>query len=151
MSIESCSLKLRILTLVITTADLINERATRTMSISHALAAPVTIFTTYVFIGGFVIATLRNCTSSKFLQIYALVACMSMQACLSIVVFTDLKINNIVTNNAALILNGVLPMLVILPILADLILIMFQNREQIIQHTIPGASGQVSHTDIYDT
>jgi hypothetical protein len=127
MSVERCSLKLRFFTLVVNTADLINERATPTLGISHAIISPVAIFTTYIFIGILVVGAMRQQFASYFLEIYAIISCCALHTYLSIVVFSKLAANAD-EKHSALFLNGVLPMLIIFILLADLIVILFSNR-----------------------
>lgn len=140
MSAENCSLKLRFLILVINTANLINERATPSFGISHALTAPTTFFTTYIFIGVFVFGALRKHYASWFLQIYALVACCSIQISLSFVVFNELKATTISQHHASFVLNGVLPMINAVLLLVDLTGIIFSNRQEIGPPSIPTTS-----------
>ncbi|CAH0729403.1 unnamed protein product, partial [Brenthis ino] len=142
MSAKDCSIKLRVLILVVNTANLINERATLTLGISHALIGPTAIFTTYVFIGIFVIGAIRCHYASCFLQIYALVACCSVEMCLAFIVFTELKtITLLAKQNGALVLDGVLPMICALLLLVDLTGIIFSNRPEIAPPTSTPHSG----------
>lgn len=129
MTADRCSLKLRFLTLVINTGDLINERATLTLSISHAIFAPIALFTTYIMIGTYLISGMRGRRRfqvSNFLQVYGLVTCSALHGALSITVFKELRKYAATT---AFVLNGVLPMLTILLLLADLVVVMFADRQ----------------------
>lgn len=126
MSSQRCSLKLRFLALVINTGDLINERATYTFTVSHALVAPAALITTYVMIGTFVICGMRGYYASKFLQVYGLVTCCSLQGSLALMVFRELRTH---TATTAIVLNGLLPMFTILLLLSDLVVVMFSNRD----------------------
>lgn len=138
------SLKFLVLALVVNTANLINTRATRTLSISHAVLAPITFITTYVFLGILVIGAYRQRYASDFLQIYSLVSCCSLHTALSILVFNDLKnTDNLGTDgDVERILNAVLPMFTIVLLVADLTVILFSNRNDM---TIPSARS--SRTD----
>lgn len=128
MSAKDCSVKLRILILVVNTANLINERSTPTIGISHALIGPTAIFTTYIFICSFVCAGIRYHYASLFLQIYGLIACVSVQIWLSFIVFNGLKTTTLAKQNAALVLDGVLPMICALLLLVNLTEVLFSNR-----------------------
>lgn len=130
MSAKNCSVKLRILILVVNTANFINERATTTIGINHALIGPTAIFTTYIFITSFVCAAIRYHYASLFIQIYALVACCSAQIWLSFIVFKGLKTSPMVKQNASLVLDGVLPMICALLLLVDLTEVLFSNRTE---------------------
>lgn len=143
MSFGNCSCRLRFLALVVTTGDLINERATGSLGITHALVAPVTIFTTYFFFIVFIINDCRQGYASRFLQIYAIISCVLLQISLSMVVFQELK--NITahhrdTGNTAYVLNGVLPMFTILILLSDLVITIFSKR-----HTPPSRPPTPTH------
>lgn len=131
MNIQGCSIKLRTFILVINTADLINELATPSLGMSHALTAPTTLFTTYIFIGIFVICAIYKHYASWFLQLYALVACCFVQISLSLVVFKGLKTNEKSKYHAAFVLDGILPMINGLLLVVDLIGLIFSNREDI--------------------
>lgn len=126
MSSQRCSLKLRFLALVINTGDLINERATFTYTVSHALIAPAALITTYVMIGTFVISGMRGYQASKFLQVYGLMACCSLQGSLALLVFKEFQSYTVTTEN---ILNGLLPLFTILLLLSDLVVVMFASRD----------------------
>ncbi|CAH0625311.1 unnamed protein product [Chrysodeixis includens] len=125
MSSQRCSLKLRFLALVINTGDLINERATHTFTVSHALIAPAALITTYVMIGTFVICGMKGNYATKFLQVYGLVTCCALQGALALLVFRELSQYTVTTET---VLNGLLPMLTILLLLSDLVVVMFSSR-----------------------
>lgn len=122
------SAKLRIFTLVITTANLINERTTRSLGMTHSILAPIALFTTFIFIGVMLICAARKKYASLFLQVYALISCSCLHTYLSIVVFKELRANPTHDRQAAMVLNGVLPMLIIFTLLADLIVTLFSSR-----------------------
>lgn len=149
MSTDHCSLRLRVLTLVTNTADLINERTTPTLSISHALVAPIALFTTYVFLIIMVIGATRRQKASYFIQIYAIVTCTSMQTTLSIIVFRDLKANPAMKSKVGLILNSVLPMITIMLLIGDLIVILFSSRDNISAPPMPTDSRNSSHSELH--
>lgn len=148
MSIDHCSLKLRILTLVTNTADLINERTTPTLSISHAVVAPIAIFTTYIFLGIILIGMSQRHKASNFIQIYAIISCTSMHTTLSIIIFKDLRSNPPMKTEVGLILNGVLPMISIILLIADLIVILFSSRDNISAPAMPTDSRTPSHLEL---
>lgn len=127
-STDQCSMKLKVLCLVTNTANLINERTTPTISISYAVVSPIALFTTYIFLGILVLGATQSKRASSFLQIYAIVSCVSIHTTLSIIVFRDLK-HSENQMEVAHILNGVLPMLTIVLLIADLIVILFSTRE----------------------
>lgn len=148
MGEDNCSLRLRFLTIVITTADMINERATPTLSISQALIAPVAIFTTFVLLGVFIIGELKQKNPSHFMEIFGLVSCTSIQSYLSITVFQDMTNSTDPSQSGSLILNGILPMLTLIPLLADLVVTIFSGREQFMLSAISEPSHQTSHTEM---
>lgn len=136
MGAEGLHCKLRFLALVVNTGNLINERATTTNGINHATVAPIAIFTTYFFFSIFIISDCCHRYSSKFIQIYALISCVTLHITLSIVVFMELRrlqiegttVNSITNSGQAL--NGVLPMFTTLLLLADLTVMIFANRQE---------------------
>lgn len=128
---EGYSIKLRVFVLVINTANFINVRATPSLGITHSLVTPVTLFTTYSLLGIMVIASARQHFASSFLQMYALVACCSVQLSLSFVVFRALKQSEVSKQQVALVLQGVLPMISVVILLIDLTGVIFSNREEL--------------------
>lgn len=148
MNTERCSLKLRVFTLVVNTADFINERATPTLGMSHALIAPIAIFTTYIFLGIFVIGGLKQQHASWFLQIYALLVCSSIEISLSFTVFKHLKTVESYKKNAAMILNGILPMIIAIILFGDLIAVTFSVRPVILPPSIISSARTESPPEI---
>lgn len=130
MSVQDCSAKLRFFALVVNTANLINERTTPTMGITHALLAPITIFTTYIFLIIFICGSFRNQYASRFLQTYAIMACCALECSLSILVFKELSKIGITNKHTALVLDGVLPIIIALILISDLIMNMLSDREE---------------------
>lgn len=128
MSVEHCTTKLRFFTLVVNTADLINVETNPTLGISHALVAPVSIFTIYIFYVSFVIGGIKGKYASLLLQIYALITCSALEIFLSILVFQELMQFEQVNRNSSLVLNGVLPTIISLLLLSDLVVTLFSCR-----------------------
>lgn len=131
MSAENqCSPKLRVLALVVITANVINERATPSLGISHAIVCPLAIFTAIFFYGIMLLGSFRESYASYFLEIYALIAISITHIILSIVVFQELGRITTADQNYTPphVLNGVLPMFVILITLGDLIVVCFTHR-----------------------
>lgn len=128
MGVEHCTTKLRFFTLVVNTADFINVETNPILGVSHALVAPVSIFTIYIFYVPFVIGGIRGKQASLLLQIYALVTCSALEISLSILVFNELMQYEKVNKNSGLVLNGVLPAIISLLLLSDLVVTLFSNR-----------------------
>lgn len=128
MSVDHCTTKLRFFTLVVNTADLINLQTNPTLKVSHALVAPVAIFTIYIFHASFVIGGIRGKYASLLLQIYALVTCCALEIFLSILVFNELMEYEIVKRHSGLVLNGVLPTIISLLLISDLVVTLFSSR-----------------------
>lgn len=145
-NISRFSLKFRFLALVVNTADLINERTTPTLGVSHAILAPVTLTTTYIFMSVITLGACQRRYASDFLLIYSLVSCCSLQISLSIMVFNDLKnsISPVTDRDVGLVLNGVLPIFITILLIADLIVILFTKRDDDL--TLPSVGG--SQTDL---
>lgn len=148
MSVEGCSLKLRILTLVVNTGNLINERATPSLGMSHALIAPIAIMATYIVVTIFVIGSFRKKFASWFFHVYTLVACCVVQISLSYTVFKELKSSGFADKHPALALNGVLPMINTVLLIVDLILITLSSRNEILPSPSLQNSGQVSRLEV---
>ncbi|VVC96723.1 unnamed protein product [Leptidea sinapis] len=129
MSVADGSFKIKVLTLVVNTANLINERATPNMGMAHALIAPVAIMLTYFVLTVFVMGAIKKKTPSLFLQIYGQVMCCLVQIYLSLTVFIELK--SVSEKHPALALNGVLPMINSVLMIVDLTVIIFSNRTAI--------------------
>lgn len=128
MDIDCKVIKLRIFALVINTGHLINERTTLTLNTSQALLAPIAIFTVYIFIGIFLLGCIRHRFPSPLFEAYALLMCSLIEICLAIQIFHFLKGNKIIMTEIALVLNGILPILLILILSCDLILSLFSRR-----------------------
>lgn len=128
MSVDHCTTKLRFFTLVVNTADVINVQTNPTLKLSHALVAPVAIFTIYIFHVSFVIGGIRGKHASVLLQVYALVTCSCLEIFLSILVFNELMEYEIVKRNSGLVLNGVLPTIISLLLLFDLVVTLLSSR-----------------------
>ncbi|CAK1546189.1 unnamed protein product [Leptosia nina] len=117
--------------MVVNTGNLINERATPTLGISHALIAPTAIMVTYIVISIFIIGSLRRQYASWFFHVYALVACCLVQILLSFTVFKELNISGIADKYPALALNGVLPMINTVLLIVDLTVITLSSRDAV--------------------
>lgn len=140
MSVKDCSVKLRFFALVVNTANVINERTTPTLGISHALLAPVAIFTTYIFLIVLVTGSFRNQLASPFLQAYAITTCCALEGSLSILVFKELSKHGIPNRQTALVLDGVLPVIIALILIADLVINIFSDREEMELPSIQSSS-----------
>lgn len=139
MGTEGSTHKLRCFTLFINTADLINEATTPTLAVGHAVAAPVSIITTYIFIGSLVLGAMKDRYASPFLQSYALVSCASAASFLFLSVCMETDLKSISQNqNAATVLNSLLPLLIIFLLLADLVIVLFIVRDPTL--SIPGSA-----------
>lgn len=128
LGVQHCTTKLRFFTLVVNTADLINVETNPILGVSHALVAPVSIFTIYIFYVSFVIGGIKGKQASLCLQIYALVTCSALEIFLSILVFHELMQYKKVNRNSGLVLNGVLPTIISLLLISDLVVTLFSNR-----------------------
>lgn len=140
MNVVACSIKIRFLTIVLNTANLINEVSSPPLGITHSLIAPVTIFTTYIFLSIFVFGAIRNKYASRFLQMYGLVACCTLQISLSIAVFNGFKLVR-KTRRAPLVLSGLLPIISICLLLSDLVMTALYNRNRTL---VPPPSSSVA-------
>ncbi|KAG7307795.1 hypothetical protein JYU34_006390 [Plutella xylostella] len=131
MTAEGCQLRLKILTLVVNTADLINERTSPALSVTHAIMAPSAIITTYIFIGTFVICGARYQHPTIILQVYAFICCAILHSSLSITVFQNLKDSDVnsVAHTVAHILNGMLPIFISVLLIAEVIMIFFDYQD----------------------
>lgn len=136
MSKDFSLIKLRFLTLVVVTANFINERATSPLNYTHSLIAPTALFTSVIFLSTMIIGDLRGCRTSKFLQCYALVMAAFIYTCLVLLVFKLLTRKKLSTS--AEVLNGLLPMFVVLLLLLDLVKLMFLSRD-----LLPPAAPQI--------
>lgn len=131
MNSKGCSIKVRFFTIVLNTANLINETTTPNLGMSHSLIAPVTIFSTYMFLSVFIVGALRKRYASYFLQIYGVTTCFLLQIMLSISVFNGLR-TAIRPKQAPFVLNGLLPMITICLLVADLAITILSSRHNIL-------------------
>lgn len=129
MSTPCLTIKLRFFTLVVTTGNLINERSTKTLGMTHAILSPISLFTTYVFIFVMIVGVVRKQPATVFLQTYALIICCILQSSLAITVFSELSARPLHHRSTGMTLNALLPMFIIIMHLTDLILTLFSSRQ----------------------
>ncbi|KAJ2951954.1 hypothetical protein O0L34_g4213 [Tuta absoluta] len=128
-----CLIRLRILTLVVNTANIINDRMTHSLGRLHALLAPVTFFIVCIFMTCFIVGACYRSYGSQFLQAYALLICGFMECVLAYTVFSQLMTCKMELHiTLPMVLNGVLPVINALLMGSDVVVMLLSSREQIV-------------------
>ncbi|CAH4038289.1 unnamed protein product [Pieris brassicae] len=127
---------------------MINERATPTLGMSHALIAPTAIVVTYIVVTIFIIGSLKQQYPSWFLHVYTLVSCCIVQTTLSFTVFKALRTSQIANKHPALALNGVLPMINTVLLIVDLTVVTLSSRSEIMPSPSLQSTGPMTHIEL---
>lgn len=138
MSDHNCSTRIEILTLVVLTANCINEFAVPSLNITYYLVSPICSFTAYVFLTIFLICGAKGKFPSHFLKIYGLLACIILHCSLSTTVFRELADMNIPEQySLKFVLLGLLPIFIAALLLGDLVISLFAIKTQQLGPVLP--------------
>lgn len=131
MSYEQCANGLKILLCVINTGALLVEIYTPVMGVTHSLIGPTAVLTIYILMGSQVLTSCLGHCGTKLFQMYSSIACICVELAFSTIVFKEMKVPQIKKGGTAhLILNGVLPIIMSIFLIADFLLILCTIRDE---------------------